>query len=126
MQRWRVGPATLWVEDGIVFHTLEPGSVLRLDDVKAVAAKIDEVAPHQPVPVIGIHERAASVDAAARRYSSTPEMTRRCAAVAVVTDSQVMRVLVNFFLRFSKPPYPVRIFRDLDEAVDWAKRYVQR
>jgi hypothetical protein len=41
-------------------------------------------------------------------------------AMAVVVSSPVARTLMNFFVRFAGPPYPVRVFTAPSEAVAWA------
>lgn len=125
MRRWQIGPSTVWGEDGIIFRSMEPGSVMRLEHATALVEKIQELGGEDPVPVVSIQARAANADAAARRYMSSPEVARRFSAWAMVTGSQAMVVIATFYLRFSRPPYPARIFHELDRAVAWAKQYVR-
>lgn len=41
------------------------------------------------------------------------------AAMAILVDSPVTRVVANFFVRVATPPYPVRLFTSTADAVQW-------
>ena len=43
----------------------------------------------------------------------------RTVATALLVDSPVSTLLVNFFIRFARPPYPARAFRDPQSARQW-------
>lgn len=43
-------------------------------------------------------------------------------ALAVLVRSPVARTIMSFFVRFSSPPFPVRVFTDPDEARAWARQ----
>ena len=54
-----------------------------------------------------------------------PEAAETYLAMAVLVRSPVARVIMNFFARFSAPPFPVRVFTDVDEARAWAAAQVR-
>ena len=48
----------------------------------------------------------------------------RTAATALIVGDPVSTLLVNFFLKFGRPPYPARAFRDPDAARRWVQKHV--
>jgi hypothetical protein len=65
-------------------------------------------------------------DREARDLLVGPEATAAYSAMAVVVRSPVARTLMNFFVRFSKPPFPVQVFTSPSEALAWAAGFVER
>ncbi len=70
----------------------------------------------------------AGLDKNAREY-----MVKTCnewgttAGVALVSNSIVSRIIGNLFLTVSRPNYPIKIFKEHQEAYVWAKHlYLQR
>src|SRR6185295_8566297 len=45
-------------------------------------------------------------------------------AVALIVSSPVTRILVNLFTGFRPPEYPVKIFSNEADAINWIKQYV--
>ena len=50
-----------------------------------------------------------------------PESAAVFAAMAVVVRSPVARAIMNFFVRLSSPPFPLRMFTSPDDARAWAR-----
>lgn len=48
------------------------------------------------------------------------------ACVGLVINSKVSEVTGNFFMRINRPPYPMRLFGDVDDAIAWVLEYVPR
>lgn len=40
-------------------------------------------------------------------------------AVAIIADNLAYRIIANFYLKVNKPKNPYRVFKKLDEAVEW-------
>ncbi len=59
----------------------------------------------------------------ARTVLSSEEANRYTVALAVIIRSPINRVLANFFLRFQQPPYPLRLFKNIEDAQEWLKQY---
>jgi hypothetical protein len=60
----------------------------------------------------------------ARQYFASPEGTRYTSAAAVLVNSDLTRMVVNFFLRFHDPGFPIRVFTDEHDAARWLEPYV--
>lgn len=65
-------------------------------------------------------------DREARDLLSGPEAAAVFLAMAVVVRSPVARTLMNFFVRFARPPFPVRVFTSPADAVAWASGFCER
>lgn len=55
----------------------------------------------------------------AQEHIANNPVNDRTAATAIVVSSPVSTLLGNFFIRFARPPYATRLFRDEDKARAW-------
>lgn len=55
----------------------------------------------------------------ARNYYSNSEYSRYRFADAYVVNSLALRLVVNFYLKFSSPPVPSKMFGSIKEALQW-------
>ena len=62
----------------------------------------------------------------ARDLLAGPEACATYLAMAVLVRSPVARTIMNFFMRFSSPPFEVRIFTHPPDAIAWAEERVAR
>lgn len=46
-------------------------------------------------------------------------MVERVAGCGIVATNPVGRMVGNFFIRLTRPPYPTRLFSGRDEAAAW-------
>lgn len=60
----------------------------------------------------------------ARQELAGAEAASVFCAMAVLVRSPVARTIMNFFVRFSSPPFPVRVFSTASDARAWAARQV--
>jgi hypothetical protein len=47
-------------------------------------------------------------------------------AIAVVVRNPVTRMMVNFFMKFNQPGYPIKFFTKDQEALEWLQQYVEK
>lgn len=117
--------STVWIgEDGVVRVQMDAGSVHDLDSAKANIALVREIAGASKVPVLVDIGRIEGVTRAARTYYASGHATAVIAASALLVDSPISRVLGNFFVGFSKPSCPTRLFTDKTEALGWLLEFV--
>jgi len=45
-------------------------------------------------------------------------------ALALITNSQLSKMISNLFFALKRPPYPTKMFRNEKEAKDWLKQYL--
>lgn len=70
----------------------------------------------------------SSLDQNAREYMvNTCNEWGTTAGVAFVSNSVVSRIIGNLFLTVTRPNYPIKIFKEHQQAYNWAKHlYLQR
>jgi hypothetical protein len=67
-----------------------------------------------------------SVTDEARDWLGTIEANQYIKAMAIHTNNPIQNLLANFYLMFSKPPMPTKLFTDKDKALRWLKLYTQQ
>lgn len=77
-------------------------------------------------PALIVGDGILQLDEEAQCFASDPEIVSTTTACALVPRSFLERFIANVFLRYRKPPYPIRVFETEEDAVQWLKQYVQR
>lgn len=60
-------------------------------------------------------------DREARDYAKSDEMNAVTKGLALIVGSGLSTILGNFFLGFNKGDYPVKLFTDKQDAIEWLK-----
>ncbi len=107
--------------DKIARYTDKPGSVSDLAHVKAVLAIYRELGAGEKVLVLADVTHLKKADAESRAFGAGPEFAAAVQAMGAVVGSPVSAMIGNFFLRVSKPLYPVRLFTTAEAAERWLK-----
>jgi len=115
-------------DDGIVRCKAKHGVRITLEDAKeniaAVARLVaDSSNPERRVAVL-VDARDAGdmfISREARAYLKGPAAARHQSACAVLVASPVTAVLGHWFVRLTKPAYPMRLFASETEAVRWLR-----
>ena len=92
-----------------------------LAEIEAILAVQDEILEGKAAPSLIDMRQIKSTTREAREYSTGAKYTP---AVALLIASPISRILGNFFINYSQPPYPTRLFTSEDEALDWLKGFV--
>lgn len=109
--------------------TLEAHGIVRVDFTLCDAISLDAMhrsyaqhlalCPGRKSPVLFVGGRVAAVEYKAQRFASSPEICGLTAAVALVATSFLERHLARLFLVYHRPPYPVHVFGNENEARSW-------
>lgn len=43
--------------------------------------------------------------------------------LALVTDSMISKLMANFFIKVTPPPYPIRIVNSINEGIKWLQKH---
>ncbi|MCD6013345.1 MAG: hypothetical protein K0Q79_3207 [Flavipsychrobacter sp.] len=65
-----------------------------------------------------------SMSQEARAFYAGPEPQKILTAVAILTTSNVGKIVANMFMALSKPVLPTRLFTDYDEAKKWLTQFL--
>jgi hypothetical protein len=107
----------------IIHATSLPGSVQTLAEAQENMQAVEQLAQGRPCALLVDLRQIRSQDREAREYYTRPENAKALRAVAVLIDSPMSRVIGNFFIGFSKPVVPTRLFRSEAEAIEWLQAF---
>lgn len=102
--------------------------VVRVKDVDMTAERMSAILDERRaafgahcVPLLIDARRVRSMTREAQELTARPDSKEYTACLALLVDSAVSVVLVNFFMVFVRPPYPTRMFRSEDAARAWLR-----
>jgi hypothetical protein len=108
-------------DDGIVRAILDEGAEETLADAKASVEAVFQVSNGTKRPLLVDLRKVKSQDRGARVYYSGPESLSSSLGIAILMGSPISRMLGNFFLGFSKPKVPLKLFTSEADAIQWLK-----
>ena len=109
-----------WIgEQGVIFQDYKPESRVELLDARETMEAIRTLGQGKPVLLFSDITNLKSATHQARAFGVEEEFCRLLRAIAMRTNSQIGRVIGNFFIRFNRPPYPSKIFSSAKEALEW-------
>lgn len=113
-------PYQIWWDEaeGIVHGKWAEGTVWTLSESEAVLEWIDAL-DRGPIPVLVDIRLLSSFERPARERVQNAVDHFTC--VAMLAESAVTRMIANFALGLSPPPYPVRMFTSEAEALSWLR-----
>lgn len=112
----------VWLEDGIIRskvlidgeYTLEHA----MDDARAFG-QLAEIIESKKLLLVE-PKNILKVSKSTRKYQVV-EGPKILDKIAQVVENPVTRIIISFFLGFSKMPIPIKMFSTVDEAVRWLK-----
>lgn len=117
----------IWLgTDGILRSVVRPGAVVSAEDARQGVAMYLRAAGDKKRPILIHLENMKYISAEAKDiYAGSAEAAQYLSAVAlVVSGMPVARALANSFVRFSNPPFPVRLFEDETTALAWLTQHL--
>jgi hypothetical protein len=117
--------ARVWLdEDGIVHALLRSPDDYSVEHAKEHIATYGKLGAGAALPVlVDIRGMTKLPPREVRQYYASARGTRHTAAAAVLVESDLSRVMANFFFRFHNPSHPIKLFTDEDEALAWLRHY---
>ncbi len=110
-------------EKGWIHTSFKTGSdveVSHMQEIDDILAKLCGGKPFKNM--VDFRNKHINFDPAARKYAAKSHITELIHSSAIVFNTLPARMVVNFFLRFDKPSYPVRAFSDMNKAEEWLKK----
>jgi hypothetical protein len=105
--------------DDIMHATYKEGMKITLPDAQNIVNERIKLLDGRILPTIVFDGGVVSLDKAARDFFSSDEGTQGIKCVAIVQSSMFSKMLVNFFLKITKPKVKVKAFDDVKEAIIW-------
>lgn len=115
-------PVVWMEEDGILRVRCPPNCHVTLEVMEHVHRRHLEIT-RDPCAVLVFAESVASADYEAQQFPSREEVAATISAMGLIVRSAFTRAIAELFMRFHRPPYPTRIFRDEVSALEWLGRH---
>lgn len=119
-QEFRVGMATLYQGNIIAFRFMDD-VVLQIEDVIELSQVNLALTGDQPYYTIVVTGERQDITQEAREYDFYKELGRKptCVAEAVIVGDLPTRIVVDFYYKLRRFPYPARVFGAEKQALDW-------
>lgn len=118
-----------WInEEGILFSVPKPGKPPEMTEEqieKEMKAFIEIIGPGKICMVSEANPQSRPPTKEERDRAA--ELINPIAqAMAIITNSPVSRMIANLFFGLKPPPYPVKMFSNEKDAVEWIRQYNKR
>ena len=115
----------IWVgHDGITRNEIVLGSEITLAEAKLAIQSIIKITKGEKKPVLVDTRQIKSMTHKSRQYLAGQETADALRAVALLINSPISKIIGNFFVNFSKPLVPTKLFTDENEALAWLKGFL--
>jgi len=104
---------------GILIAKYKSGPKIDLQAAKQILQERINFTEEKSIPVLVIDSGLVSMDKQARDFLSSEEGIKGIKASAIISNSKVNSMLVNFVLLISRPNLPVKMFTNYNDAMAW-------
>ena len=113
----------LELRNDLLIGKYKKGLKMTLEMAKEIVRIRKEFTAHKPFRALVYNLGVISWDKKARDYLASEEAVEGIIAGAIVLDSAVGVMLVNFYLSVSKPKVPARMFTKTEPALKWLEQF---
>lgn len=110
-----------WLDDSVLGLDIKGPCSIDTADTDEIYQALDRLGVVAPTPLLADIRALRGVSLGVRTHMSSDRAERYLSRVALVADSPLTRTIGNFFMRLNRPPFPVRIFDEEQEALRWLR-----
>ena len=118
--------AEMWVEDGIFYIVHAEGNVITKEIAISHVQERLKLTEGITYPMFIDSRGVKYVTKEAREYLNKGDGVKYISAGAFFINSSVSKIIGNYYLKFTRPPIPARLFTDHDKALQWLQRFKQK
>jgi hypothetical protein len=111
--------------DGICRTVVKPFAEISLAHAIKNTENIILLSSGVLVPLLVDLRKIKSISKEARDHFSMRGRTNRVNAIAMLINSPASKVIGNFYILFSKPTTPTKLFTDENQALAWLRQFIQ-
>ena len=116
----------MWIEDNILFLKYEHGIVLNKEIALSLVKERIRITDQKTYPVFIDIRDMKYTTREAREELSKGDGIKYVSASAFLINSEIIRILGDYFIRFNKPAIPVKLFTNEQKALQWLKQYTNK
>ncbi|MBS1635437.1 MAG: hypothetical protein JST26_05900 [Bacteroidetes bacterium] len=119
-QELRIATATLYQGNVIAFRFMDD-VVLQVEDVIELSQTNVAMTGDNPYFTIVVTGQRQDITQEAREYDFYKELGRKptCVAEAVIVHDLPTRIVVDFYYKLRRFPYPAKVFANEEQALEW-------
>ena len=124
---YELSSSVIWIdENGILFSNPKPGvpPVLTMEEIMKEMQLFKSVTNNKKVCIVAETNSKSPPPPKDQRDFIAEQINSITKAFAIVTTSPVSRMIANLFFGLKPPPYPMKMFSNKEEAVEWIKQYL--
>ncbi|MDF2437148.1 MAG: hypothetical protein K0Q95_1524 [Bacteroidota bacterium] len=115
--------STFWIDsEGILCAVSKKGPPQTLEEVKAAMALLRSNLPEGKVCLLIDVTNSNESSRESRNYAAE-EFPKFIKAIAMISSSELGKMLANLFFNIKQQPYPTKMFTNESEARAWLKQY---
>lgn len=108
--------------DGVARTYVKKGAVVTLDEAKENSEAVMSL-EGEKYPLLVNTCGIKSITKEARDHFAVNNRATKITAMAIVIDSPLTKTVGNFFMKFSKPSVPSKLFSTEETAIEWLNNY---
>lgn len=114
---------TIWLENGIIHIVFKPDLFINLEIAKTFVQAGLKTINKKTRPVFADIRGMKRIDDDARDYWATQEACNFISGMAIFSGNRIQTLFANFYINFSKPLTPTKLFTDKTKALKWLEQY---
>lgn len=114
--------ARCWIDDGLLFFEYKKDVNIDIHAAKKIIHERTQFQNNQIYPLLTDIGGVNYFDKNARDYFAS-EGTRLIAAVAILVESPISRLIAKFYMSVNKPVVPTSIFTDRKKALAFLQKF---
>ncbi len=111
--------------DGIIEFENKDVDEMTLEHIYSANEAAAKISNYTPSLNLIILKNFVNVSPEARSYAASEESNKYTIADAFIIESQALKIVGNFYIRFNKPKRPTKIFNTELEALKWLNSFRQ-
>jgi hypothetical protein len=112
-----------WIEDDILYGEYSLNLEMTLDIAMETVKIRHNLAGKKPYPVIIDLHNLKSITKEARDFLAKGKAVESVIAIALISRTNLHKIIGNLYLTFSKPSVPTKLFNNKNEAIAWIKQF---
>lgn len=111
-----------FITDGVVYMEYKKAEILTLEVIKEAVKERLRIAENITMPIFVDFRKPKGATKEARIYLSN-EGIEGLSAAALLIDNAIGMFAYNFYVRFDKPPRPIKAFIQKEKALLWLNQF---
>lgn len=112
-------------DDGVLIMYCDDDVVYEESQIREIVDATGILTGGKKYPQITIAGKYTSITREARDFIATDESVKYNSAEAYIIQSLAQRILANFYLKFSVPKVPTKVFTDRGKAEEWIRQFIK-